>query len=166
MKPEAGDILLYTVNSQSALSSRLIAFGELIKKAIAILFRRPVALAGKEYSHTALWECDGHQLEATWPKIRRSRIDTNRSFEVYRYKAITHGERTAIVRWAYSQLNKWYDMVYILSFGLIKVSGTEVCCLFVGDAYQAAGLHLKYATPDELLENGRLELVTSFTPSR
>lgn len=153
MKP--GDIILYGGSRHESLASRLVEAGEIIKTGDDSIL---------QYSHVALWEGHQVQLEATWPRITRSRIDQSRTYDVLRYEGITDAERAKVMDAARRRLGEWYNLLYILTFGLWKIKNMEVCCTYAGDCYEEAGLDLRYATPNELKDDRCLKVIYRWRP--
>ena len=154
-EPRAGDIILYPVTPQSSIASRLVAIGELLLGQ---------GNNQKEYSHVALLEKDGYQLEAIFPKIRRSKINPQRPYEIWRIDELTDAQRAIVLNWAYDKLGEWYNLLYVLSFGLIKIRHEEVCCTYVGDAYAWAGIRFNYTEPDSIANSPKARLILEVRP--
>jgi len=157
MTPEPGDLIFYPVTPKSVWSARLVAIGQL--------------LIGKDksevqYSHVTLFDRDEYQLESVWPWSKRSKIDTSRPYEIWRMHGITHSNRQRIMCWAYDHLGVLYDMLYILSFGLLRIHGEEVCCTFVRDAYKSAALHMPADRPDSIIDSGIFFKVSEYNPTK
>ncbi len=169
MDPLPGDIYMYGGSKHEGLSARIIDAGEIL-------------LTGDDseiqYSHTSLHEARGLQCEAVWPVITRSKVDYSRTFKVLRYEGITYDQRMAIMDTARLRLGQWYDLVYIITFGLLRWSTlvriltfgiiqpppSEVCCLYIGDCYAAAGLQLSSATPNDLEDDPHLTVIQKWSP--
>jgi len=99
------------------------------------------------FSHSAvLSEKYGYVYESTWPKTRHAPIPykdyVNYELEVYRISGITHAQRITILRTCQENLGKWYDVLEILSFGLINLRKYDACSEYVRRAYRAAGITL------------------------
>lgn len=150
MKTRAGDILLFPVTPRSSWASKFVAVGELLLG---------MGRGAEEYSHCAIVDIDeGWQLEAYWPRTRRSRIDPRRPREVWRL----HGERREQtergVRWCYENLNKLYNMLGLL-FGWLPGARfhNKYCSQYVRASKAAAGHRMPndergYFSPNQLAD--------------
>lgn len=157
-QPRLGDIILYGGSRHEAMASRLIEAGELLVTGDD---------RGVQYSHVGLWESHQIQLESTWPRIRRSRIDMSRCFDILRYDGITEDQRRVIMSAAAQRLGEPYNLLYIVTGGLAyaKITGTEVCCLYAGDCYAVGKIHLRYATPNDLRYKSPLRVIQQWRPA-
>lgn len=131
MTPQPGDVILYPANGKSAWSSRLVAAGEIL-----------AGLGGglEQYSHAAIFDVDGYQYEATFPTTRRSLIDTSRTYEVWNIGEPTHEQRRKILAWCMRHEGRFYNLIGVLTFGLIRLPDTYYCSQFACFAYAHAGI--------------------------
>ena len=134
MDPLPGDAILYNANGKSGWSARLVAAGEL--------------LAGmgdglEEYSHAAvLSDKPGYQYEATFPLTGHYKIDTSRTYEIWRLGNPTTAERIKVLDWCRSKCGKLYNLIGVLSFGYLRLPDTYYCSQFLGLAYAQIGLKI------------------------
>jgi cell wall-associated NlpC family hydrolase len=148
-----GDVILYPVTPGSSFASKLIAFGELL------LGR---GRGREEYSHVGIALDRGWQFESVWPRARLSRIDERRPREAWRMKGIGERQRQEILWWCRRAIGRPYDLLYVLSFTLIRNRKEDVCSTFARDAYRAAGLHLPAATPDDIAGSSMMYRLRGF----
>ena len=134
IEPLPGDVILYPCDPRSAFSSRFVGAGELL-----------IGMGGageEEYSHAAiLSNTPGYEYEATFPFTGLFKIDTSRVYEVWRLGEITLNQRAVILRWCRTHLGDFYNLIGVLTCGLIELPGTYYCSQFACKAYDAAGLH-------------------------
>ncbi len=131
---QPGDFILYPCDPRSAFSSRFVGAGELL-----------VGLGGRGkqmYSHAAILSfTSGWQYEAKFPFTGRFKIDTSRVYEVWRIGDPTEKQRLQIVRWCRQHEGDCYNLIGVLTAGLIELPGTYYCSQFACLAYVSAGLH-------------------------
>lgn len=153
-----GDIILYPAGPKSALSSRLVVAGEII-----------AGMGGgmKMYSHAAvLAESPGYQYEATFPLTGKFKIDTSRPYEIWRIGDPTDAQRATILNWCIKHIGDLYNLIGVMTFGLIALPNTYYCSEFACMAYSWAGLHPgdKIMSPDSIPQFLGAKMVYSFTP--
>lgn len=160
-QPQPGDIILYTVTPKSGWTSKLVAVGELFWGA---------GRGAKAYSHAAVLSyTKGRQFEAKWPLTGFYPVDSSRPYEVWRITGVTDEQRKAVLRWCQAHTGQLYDMVGLLTFGLIRSRHRAVCSQFVGRAYAAAGIRIapegkRLLSPNAIADFKRARLVGTFMP--
>lgn len=151
--PQAGDIVLYSANGNSALSSRLVAAGEILAG-----FGRGL----EQYSHAAILSDDPQRhYEATFPRTVYSMIDTSREYEIWRIGDPSPAQRRRIIAWCRENIGRWYNLIGVLTADRIRLPGTYYCSQFAGYAYAAA--HIKVGdsimSPDSIPDTPGAKLV-------
>lgn len=159
-EPRAGDIVLYTVSGRSEFSSRVVAAGELL----AGMGRGAV-----QFSHAAVLDHGGFQYEAKWPKTGRYPVDIARPYEIWRIEGMTQIQRHEVLMWCARHVGEWYDIVELLTFGLIQHRNRSVCSQFVDRAFRRAGVRLgregqALLSPDAIADDPRARLIYRYTP--
>lgn len=150
---QIGDIILYPVGPASRWLSKLVGWGQ------RVIGQEP---AGRQYSHVAIVGPDTqHIYEAYWPRIRISPIDLSQEF--YHIKGITSEQVAQMMTYCQSQVGKRYDMVSILTLGLVHLGGTQVCSELAYHAAEAAGIVLYppeyFESPDDIAASAKIERV-------
>lgn len=124
------DVIAYPVNGQSALSSRAVAIVQLVVG---------VGRGSENWSHLTLAsDRPGWEYGAQWPRVGHFPIDASRPYEVWRLAELTDDQRRAILDYARSRVGDWYNMIGLLTGGILGLPHTEVCSEMVGDSYAAA----------------------------
>lgn len=156
---QPGDIILYPTGGGGAWSSRLVAAGEIL-----VGMGRGLEV----YSHAAILDSPGYQYEATFPRTGRFKIDTKRVYEVWRIGKLTDGQRERILLWCKAHVGRWYNLLGVLTGGIIELPGTYYCSQFAGRAYQAAGLGIgdEIMSPSSIPDSEGAKMVYRFTPER
>lgn len=132
MDPLPGDVILYPVTGQSGWTSRFVAAGELIIG---------VGHTFEQYSHVAILDEDPHyEFEAKFPKTGRFRVDTSRIYEIWNIGNPSSAQRARVLAWCRDHEDEWYNMLGLLTGGLLGLPRTAVCSQFVGKAYAAANI--------------------------
>ena len=155
-----GDIVLYPAGGKSALSSRLVAAGEIL------------AGFGKgcvQYSHGAIMAQEpGFQWEEVFPRAVHSKVDLSRPFEIWRVPGITVAQRAVILDWCKAHKGAWYDILGVLCGGLIHVPGTYYCTRWDCVAYRVAGIGIgdEIGSPDSIPDSYSIIKVCTWTPGR
>lgn len=160
MMPRPGDVVLYPVSGRSGWTSRLVAAGELLLGAGRGL---------EQYSHAAILDVDGHQFEAKWPKTGRFKVDHSRPLEIWNVGNPSDSQRRDILNWCREHEGEWYNMIGLLSFGLLGLKRTAVCSQFVGLSYGAArpGIKIPFEgkrilSPNAIADFDRAHLVKRY----
>ncbi len=153
-----GDVILYPANGKSALSSRLVAAGEIL-----------AGFGGglEQYSHAAILAATpGFQFEATFPRTCFSPVDISRPYEIWNVGDPSPAQRNRILRWCKENVGRWYNLIGVLTADFIRLPGTYYCSQFAGTAYAAAGLAVGDAimTPDSIPDTPGSELVWRYIP--
>lgn len=158
---QPGDVLLFRATSSSNLLDRLICWGQRIIHA---------APSDADYFHVGIVGNDvNHFYQAVWPKIANTVLDCttiNKTtiIEVYRVKGITVGQVQAVMATAQSRVGEWYDVLAILTFGMIQLGHTAVCSQYVWQCFLNAGLVLcpfeALESPDDIAASSLLQRVT------
>lgn len=132
--PTPGDLILYPVSGRSAMTSRLVAAGELLLGAGRGL---------EQYSHVAVAsESVGRQWEWKWPRAGEFRIDKSRPYEVWRLGNPSEKQRQKILYYCELARGEWYNMLGLLTFGLVGLPRTAVCSQGAARAYAFAGIKI------------------------
>lgn len=159
IEPQAGDFILYPCDPRSAFSSRFVGAGELL-----------VGLGGhakQMYSHAAIFSyTPGYQYEATFPFTGHFKIDKSRVYEVWRIGSPTAQQRSKIIEWCEEHVGDLYNLIGVLTCGLIELPGTYYCSQFGCLAYAAAGLHPGdlIMSPNSIPEYPGARMIYRFTP--
>lgn len=149
---EPGDIIFYAVTPRSALRARLIA---------VLQFLRGEGSTATSYSHMSLAEDGQSQVEAWWPRSRRSSIDmAHPGLEVWRVKGVTPEQARGALAWARANLGLGYGL-WKLCFGLFGRVHSYICTTFVTEAWKTQGIDLsagagRFVAPNELIDSGLL----------
>lgn len=152
-----GDLVFYKVTPRGSLLARLIGAGELL----AGEGSGPVM-----YYHVALIVDGDEIVEATWPRVRRSRFNpTDPSAEVMRVSGAPAAAREVAVRTALESVGDWYNPLDFFTAAFRSRRG-EICSRLVKDAWAAAGVDLypdagSVVSPNELAESRNLERVVA-----
>lgn len=160
-KPLPGDIILYPVTPRSALVSRLVAIGQLLVGA---------GKGAAQYSHAAVYEKEGWQYEAKWPMSGRFRIDSKRTYEIWRVAGITNEQRVQIMAACRARSGQWYNLIGLLTGGLLGLPHHEVCSQFVGSVYDDAEPAIifnkggqRILSPDAMVDDRRMHKLVTVT---
>ena len=153
MLPElqAADILAYRIKPRSPLVSELVALGE----------RLLGEQNGKQaFSHVAIVDENGTGFyEAYWPAVRWRPLhwsveNKTEQIEVFRFPGLSPGQLADILSYARRHVGERYDILAILTFGMVTNHHAAVCSEYVWRAYHAAGITLcpweKLVSPDEI----------------
>lgn len=134
--PEPGDIILYPVTPRSGWTSAAVALGEWGVHS----GRRTDEVF---YSHATIKHTKvDHEYASQWPRSGQFRCDMLRVWEVWRLTSLTPVQRLAVLDWCRANMGEWYNMIGLLTGGLLGLPRTAVCSQFVGRAYAAAGVHI------------------------
>lgn len=161
--PRPGDIILYPVTPRSALSSRIVAAGEMLLG---------MGKSEELYSHAALVSYSpGLQYEAKWPIVGQYEIDKTRIYEVWRLPDVTDDQRVIILREAKAKCGDLYNMIGLLSAGRLWLPHTEVCSQLVGSCYAKAGIEIgkegaRLLSPDAIADYPGAEMIYRFIPPK
>jgi uncharacterized protein YycO len=132
---QPGDLLFYVVTPQSSWRARIIAIVEMLRREGSNTVN---------YSHVSIVDrCTCCQLEAVWPRTRRSMINWNNNIEVWRVKDLNDSQINEALTWANLNLNKPYNLGQLL-FGLFTLSNTYSCTQYVSSAFKVVGKDLAY----------------------
>jgi hypothetical protein len=130
-EPGLSDIILYDVDPHSGWASKAVAVGELIKD----------CGRGKVmYSHVAIFEKPGWQIEAKVPRVCRSRIEERRRPLILPIPGITHDQRLLMIATARAHIGDWYNMLGLLTAGVLGPIHQEVCSQLVDVSTRGAGI--------------------------
>jgi hypothetical protein len=159
MKPEPGDVILYTAGGSSAWSSRLVAAGEILAG---------LGKGMKQYSHAAILSVDGYQFEATFPLTGHYQIDTKRPYEVWRIGNPTTAQRGKVLEWCRSHEHRLYNLIGVLTCGKLKLTDTYYCSEFACLAYRHAGLYPgdRIMSPDSIADYKHAKMIARHEPGR
>lgn len=131
MRP--GDIVLYPVSGCDSWESRIVGIGQLMFGS---------GKGHEQFSHAAvLSEKPGWEWEAKWPRVGHYAIDQARNYEVRRPKRYTDEQRQKVLSWFGVHAGDRYDLVCLLTFGLVQLPGAAVCSQAVDLALRFAGAH-------------------------
>jgi len=136
--PLLGDIVAYPVGPWSAWQSKVIAVGELV----LAVGTEPI-----QYSHIGIlsrWTEGRADYEAQFPRVREFAIPPARPFDIFQLPGLTAGQRSTILAYCRSHLGEWYNLIGVLTAGLIMPRNQAFCSEFAGQAYAAAGLLIPF----------------------
>ena len=144
-----GDIVLFPVSGKDPWESRIVGIGQLIFGA---------GRTNEQFSHSAvLARTPGMVWEASWPRVGCHSIDQGRYYEVRRPRVYTEEQRRKVLAWFSVHNRDRYDLLCLLTFGLIQHKGMEVCSqavdralLYAGDHPDLEGKHI--LSPDALAD--------------
>ena len=162
-EPEPGDIIAYTVNGASGWTSKFVAIVQLIFG---------LGRGVENFSHlTLVSDKPGWEYGAQWPKVGHFPIDKSRAYEVWRVSGLTLHQRREIIWYAQSRVGDWYNMLGLLTGGLLQLHHSEVCSQEVGDAYAWASPPvvfkkegMKILSPDAVLDDSRVHMIARYVP--
>jgi hypothetical protein len=137
-----GDILLFRPRGakEATLTDKLIIWGQKLFRTV------PKKMS---YVHVAIVDWNPEFiLEAKWPKTQISNLAVRKQtckdkIEVYRIKNLTPEQCKAMLDYAHSHLDMWYDVPLFLT-GTISLHNTELCSVYVSECCNAAGLDIPY----------------------
>jgi uncharacterized protein YycO len=132
MDPQPGDIIIYPAGPTSQLSSRIIIAGEIMAGFGSGL---------EMYSHASVYAGSGMQYEATFPKTRLSKIDNSRVYEIWNLNNPTPEQRSKIIEWCKAHVGVFYNLIGVVTFGILSFPGSYYCSQFACLAYNSVGLH-------------------------
>jgi hypothetical protein len=161
--PRPADIILYPVTPRSGWTSRLVAAGEMILGS---------GKGAELYSHAALVSYSpGLQWEAKVPWVGLYRIDKTRTYEVWRLPGMTDEMREIILDEAKSHKGDWYNLIGLLTAGLLGPRNQEVCSQLVGICYAKAGIKigkegLLLLSPDAIADYPGARMIQRVIPPR
>jgi len=128
-----GDIVLYPVSGKDGWESRIVGIGQLLFGS---------GRGHEQFSHAALLSTTpGWEWEAKWPRVGHFEIDQSRDYEVRRPRVYTEEQRRKVLAWFSVHNRDRYDLLCLLTFGLIQHKGMEVCSQAVDLALLYAGVH-------------------------
>ena len=147
MSWQPGDLLLFRVSSSSNWLDRLIGWGQRVIHA---------APTDADYCHVAIIGPTADRMyQAAWPRIVNSALDcttVNKTIllEAYRVKGITQGQIQSVLAAAQGRVGEHYDLLAILTFGILQLGKTAVCSQYAWQSFVDAGIVL---CPFESLES-------------
>jgi len=177
---KAGDILAYKSVKESGIIGKLIGV-------IQVLIGEGGSYH-RTYGHIAIAENQEYELEMTWPKSRRHKINYDSpEVELWRIKKAeeivnTQDLNNKVQHWFGNQnvvttravvavtacnrrLGELYDLVPLLTFGII--GSTKGCSEWVAEAWRDAGIVLsaegptdKLVSPNEIISSQEIFKVT------
>lgn len=163
MEPCPGNVILYPVTGRSGWTSKFVAIGEL-------LFGSGHGL--ELYSHVAIVsERPGYQWEWKWPFAGEFPIDHKRIYEVWEVGTPSDVQRQRILDYCVSCRGEWYNMIGLLTFGLLGLKRTAVCSQGAGRAYAHAGIHISaqgkpLLSPNAIADKRTARMITRHEPKR
>ncbi len=165
MTPQPGDVILYPVTPRSGWTSKFVAFAEM-----GVGAGRGVVM----YSHAAIMaEKTGKQYEAKWPKTGLYNIDTRRTYDVFNLGRPTKDQREDILAFCRARCGEWYNMIGLLTGGLLGLPHTEVCSQFDGLAYASARPPIKISregqrllSPNAIADHPQATFLGRYTPGK
>jgi len=150
------DILLYRVTPRSGIVAKIIAIAQIIRSE----GRGPYI-----YSHVSIVANNtDYQIEAAWPKVRKSKIDwTNPGLELRRLPDLQAHRAALILIEAESSMGEWYN-IGDMFFGLFQIPHAKICTKLVAVCAAKAGYWLgrdagAFLSPDELADDSQLGAV-------
>lgn len=161
IEPQPGDFILYPCDPRSAFSSRFVGAGELL-----------VGLGGhgrekQMYSHAAIMGyTPGYQYEAKFPFTGHFKIDKSRVYEVWRIGSLSANQRHSLIDWCENHVGDLYNLIGVLTCGLIELPGTYYCSQFACLAYASVGLHPgdSIMSPNSIPEYPGARMIYRYTP--
>lgn len=148
MRP--GDIIIYSPNNKT---KKILSF-------VVSFLSRFVSGSwinnGKSFNHIAIasdkLNC---QFESTFFTVKETKIKFDSYDIMVLKKDITEKQREIIINHCKRNLGKIYDLLAILTIGLINIKNSYVCSELVYDAYKKAGVILskrsqKLISPNEI----------------
>jgi len=131
-----GDIVCWGVTKKSDWFSRLLAW-------YFVRFGQGGSSNKQSYSHSAIYagyKYNKHWVfESTWPLSRLYYIPDsdleNYIITVFRLENFSGSEIDKIMEWGYINSGKLYDILEIITFGLINLKPWNTCSEFVKQAY-------------------------------
>lgn len=130
MRPKPGDLILYPVNGRSGWASKFVAVFEIILGA---------GHDFEQYSHVAIvGEQEGTQWEWKWPRSGCFPVDASRAYEVWRVGDPSPSQRRRILEYCSQHSGEVYNLIGLLTFGLLGLPRTAVCSQGAGRAYKNA----------------------------
>ena len=156
-----GDVCRYLVDGDAPWSARAVAAGEILaglsaqrrsfpSRVVAAVRMLLGKAEGDEASHASILSYHGgYQYEAVFPWAMHSKIDFSRQFEIWRICELTNDERHRILDWCraktrWLKIGPWwighpYNLVGVLTGGIVRLPGTYFCSQYDGMAYQSIG---------------------------
>ena len=126
-----GDIVLYPVSGCDSWESRIVGIGQLMFGS---------GHSHEQFSHAAVLSTKpGYEWEAKWPRVGHYAIDQTRDYEVRRPRHYDEHHRIKVLAWFQAHRGDLYDLVCLLTFGLIQLPGAAVCSQAVDLALRFAG---------------------------
>lgn len=159
---ELGDVILYPVTPRSGWTSKFVAIMELLGSA---------GRGVEPYSHAAIYLNNGLQFEFKWPRSGVFPIDVSRMYEVWRVAELAPNQRDAIKEWCQDHEGEWYNMIGLLSGGLLGLKHTAVCSQGVGQAYaEAAHIHIsaegeRLLSPNAIADYPGAKMLARYVPN-
>ena len=161
MNPRAGDLIAYVVTPQSPWTSKAVAVMQII---------RGLGKGDVIYSHVAAWAADrDQQYEQVWPRAGLNPIDFSRAFEVWRIGDPSPAQTALAVRWWKAHLDDRYNMIGLLTGGLLGLPHEEVCSQYYADGWHAAGVHFqaegaRIVAPNVLVDHEGARRIALYMP--
>lgn len=134
-----GDLLLFRISASSNWLDRLIGWGQ--RK----IHQAPTDAS---YCHVAIVGPDSLSIyEAVWPRIHNvvleiEKIQKTLILETYRVKGITPEQVERVMAAAKRGVGKRYDVLAILTFGLLQMGPMAVCSQFAYECFLDADIVL------------------------
>jgi hypothetical protein len=157
---QPADIVLYRVTGSSNWLDKLIGWGQ------RIIHQAP---SKATYCHVAIVGPDtAHIYEARWPRIQNSLFDLSTIektliVEVYRVKTMTPEQISGIMAAAHKRIGQRYDVLAILTFGILQIGPAAVCSQYVYECFLTANVVLcpweSLESPDDIAASALLERV-------
>jgi hypothetical protein len=138
----SGDIILYPIVPSSRRLDRAIGMAQ-----------RLMGYVGKQYCHCAIYDDDGYDYEARWPRVGYYRVDMKSPFEIYRIVGITELQRQLMIFYAATHAGEPYDVWALLTAGIVQKKQEEVCSQLVAESLRYAKLiasGTRFEKPDDI----------------
>jgi uncharacterized protein YycO len=158
---QPGDLLLFRVSKSSNWLDKLIGWGQ------RVIHQAP---GDATYCHVAIFGPDaGSIFEAVWPRIHNvpldvTKVQKNLILEVYRVKDITPAQVALVLAAAKKRVGARYDVLAILTFGILQFGRATVCSQYAYQCFLDAGIVLgqweDLESPDDIAASGKLTRVT------
>lgn len=161
MNPQPGDLIAYPVTPHSAWTSKAVAVAQML---------RGIGKGDVMYSHVAGKAADaGMQYESKWPKAGLYPIDHARLYEVWRIGDPSPAQTARATAWWEEHRGDRYNLLGLLTGGLLGLPHEEVCSQYYADGWHAAGFHFKaegqrIVAPNVLVDHPEARLIARYVP--
>lgn len=161
LHPRTGDLIAYPVTPHSSITSKIVGIAEML---------RGIGKGDVMYSHVAGKAADaGMQYEQKWPRAGLYTIDHSRRYQVWRIGDPTPAQTAKAVAWWEAHRGDRYNILGLLTAGILGLPHEEVCSQFYADGWHAAGIHFKsegerIVAPNVLIDHPGARLIAEYMP--